>query len=285
MSQPGANNDLETQFRTAALAVTQLYQTSRASRAAAFDEGYALCFEEVVGALMSGAVSAQSAQAAGTAGSAGTSVSEGSSEGGTGNVLLDGLVSFYSAKQDVLGASSAEALGGLVALHRQREEAKCASSLFTFTAKDDSTKRPPRRRQQQQQQQQQHFAMDLGAVFSGVDFNFSTLGLGFPAVSAPAPGDAQERPHTPLAPATPALPAIAAPSDPLLLPAISATPAPTLLPADTLREGSLKRRWLHSDTTTATQDCALHELEDPANNLMMEESNKRWRQMDSSMSD
>ncbi|KAJ3021294.1 UNVERIFIED_CONTAM: hypothetical protein HDU68_009697 [Siphonaria sp. JEL0065] len=122
------SSELETNFRTAALAVTNLYRTAQAEKLAAFDDGYASCFDDLLTFLTT-----VSPPPSSTTPSTTTAASDSTH-------LIDSLVSFFSAKQDVLNPAAAESLHNLVSTfkpqqptHQQLEQQK-EPPVFTFTA-------------------------------------------------------------------------------------------------------------------------------------------------------
>ncbi|KAJ3080754.1 hypothetical protein HDU99_007494, partial [Rhizoclosmatium hyalinum] len=70
------SDSLDTSFRTAALAVTNLLRAAQASSRSAYDEGYAQCFDDLVAHLTCAAVESGS--------------------------VSDALASFVAAKQEAL---------------------------------------------------------------------------------------------------------------------------------------------------------------------------------------
>ncbi|KAJ3031349.1 UNVERIFIED_CONTAM: hypothetical protein HDU68_004766 [Siphonaria sp. JEL0065] len=132
MSTNHTNNngsELETNFRTAALAVTNLYRTAQAEKLAAFDDGYASCFDDLLTFLTTTSSPPPTTPGAPSAPSDSTH-------------FIDSLVSFFSAKQDVLNPAAAESLHNLVSSfkpqqpthHHQNFEQHKEPPVFTFTA-------------------------------------------------------------------------------------------------------------------------------------------------------
>ncbi|KAJ3228622.1 hypothetical protein HDU81_006035 [Chytriomyces hyalinus] len=192
------SNLIDTQFRTAALAVANLYRTSQQQRNAAYDEGYAACFEQLI-AVLGVAVGGEECTRESAGNSARASAAESgaaSGEKGIDSKLVTALVHFFNAKQDCLLPSSAVSLEHLVsACQSARNESTANSShqnthtntnpVFTFNAAIpsettcDSLYKQALNRVRTSRRSVPSTAADndfTAAVFSGVDFNALALG-------------------------------------------------------------------------------------------------------------
>ncbi|KAJ3398276.1 hypothetical protein HDU80_009080 [Chytriomyces hyalinus] len=190
------SNLIDTQFRTAALAVANLYRTSQQQRNAAYDEGYAACFEQLIAVLgVAVGEEASTGESAGNIDRASAAESGGASgETGIDSKLVTALVHFFNAKQDCLLPSSAVSLEHLVsACQSPRNESNANSSnhntntnpAFTFNAAIpsettcDSLYKQALNRVRTSRRSVPSTAADndfTAAVFSGVDFNALALG-------------------------------------------------------------------------------------------------------------
>ncbi|KAI9348649.1 hypothetical protein BDR26DRAFT_707414 [Obelidium mucronatum] len=105
-------SDVETNFRNAALAVTNLYRSAQAEKAASFDDGYASCFDDLLATLASST----------------TTTTTTTTASNNSHPLIDSLVSFFSAKQDVLNPSAAESLHNLIEYYSTAKQQQQQSS-------------------------------------------------------------------------------------------------------------------------------------------------------------
>ncbi|KAJ3246384.1 hypothetical protein HDU77_008985 [Chytriomyces hyalinus] len=191
---------IDTQFRTAALAVANLYRTSQQQRNAAYDEGYAACFDQLI-AVLSVAVGGGESTAAGEVVNSGSGVArenEGAGgEKGNDSKLVTALVHFFNAKQDCLLPSSAVSLEHLVTVCQSTRDESHENSfnhnantitnppVFTFNAAipsettSDSLYKQALNRVRTSRRSIPSTAADndfTAAMFSGVDFNALALG-------------------------------------------------------------------------------------------------------------
>ncbi|KAJ3089511.1 hypothetical protein HK100_007726 [Physocladia obscura] len=183
-SSANSNNNnnipLDAQFRTAALAVTNLYRASQAAKHAAFEEGYAACFEDLLAALVSEQSQIQHQLPAHQ------------QQHLIKDSILVNLITFMTAKQDLVHPASTESLLNIISAAsptNQQPPQQQQPPVFTFTATpavvsaaDRFHRAHPVSRKGSNKKSDPAFSWfspatnaDLSGVFTGVDF--SLLGL------------------------------------------------------------------------------------------------------------
>ncbi|KAJ3381397.1 hypothetical protein HDU84_005143 [Entophlyctis sp. JEL0112] len=146
-AQPGANNssnsnstsfNIDCQFQTAALAVTNLFRSAQAAKLAAYEDGYAACVEDLLLAL---SVSLSDHPPEPVSASAMTSPTQTTPHAAVSRAILSTLSSFLTAKQDLLPPASAESLHNVIAAiadanspQRLDPNISPPPPTFTFTA-------------------------------------------------------------------------------------------------------------------------------------------------------